>query len=251
MKHLRTILPILREDLEFELAHPRGNNGRFASGRRGLGTVHEPHKNKAQGLLRRAKKVFGTTDIFDDAGYVLPDGSMLDFHRSSCGAGRDHREVHKLYRGSEWRGFGERSDFMGRFMHETGAMRVAPGYEGAQVIRMPSDAAIRTLVDSWRKLYKGRDMYIDVSDKYRAGKHCAAEGGDCVAVQRFAPSDAVYGGALPLVFDAVKAWLQSVVPEEKRKKKKLSDIMNAAGQYSTRARELGRVQLLRRFARGD
>jgi len=49
-------------------------------------------------MISKAKAEFGVTEDFDEAGYILPDGEMLDFSGKNQGAiGRDrevdHREI--------------------------------------------------------------------------------------------------------------------------------------------------------------
>ena len=54
----------------------------------------EPHR----ALMNKAKKHFGTTEDFREAGWILPDGSMLDFSGKNEGGTpgqrmRDHTEI--------------------------------------------------------------------------------------------------------------------------------------------------------------
>lgn len=58
-------------------------------------------KNKTVGLKEAAKKYFGKTDNFNEAGYLLTDGSMLDFSGKKDGGPpnvryMDHREVQSI-----------------------------------------------------------------------------------------------------------------------------------------------------------
>ena len=55
-------------------------------------------KEKEHEDILKAKKRFGTTDLFEEAGYITPDGSLLDFSGKKQGGQQgtrelDHREV--------------------------------------------------------------------------------------------------------------------------------------------------------------
>lgn len=73
--------------------------------------------------LDRAIEHYGLTESWQDAGYILPDGSMLDFSEG-CGMGRcqDHRNVEFLVQ----KKFEYRTDAMHHFMRLTGAIRFLP-----------------------------------------------------------------------------------------------------------------------------
>lgn len=91
-----------------------------------------PDGEKQKELIDKAKEVFGTTDECDRAGYILPDGKMLDFGipdmKERKGRYLDHSEVWQVYSH-----FPEikridgkicfRHDYNDQFLLETGAIR--------------------------------------------------------------------------------------------------------------------------------
>ena len=60
-----------------------------------------PERTPAQKIITKCKRVFGTTTNFAVAGYILPDGTMLDFSGARLGSGNvistqrevDHRQI--------------------------------------------------------------------------------------------------------------------------------------------------------------
>ncbi|MEO5343440.1 MAG: hypothetical protein H7842_08915, partial [Gammaproteobacteria bacterium SHHR-1] len=114
----------------------------------------EPEHDSA--LQESAKAFFGTTRDPMEAGYVLPDGTLLDFsgrHYSSRDnwpylkgqRSVDHRELageSLLSGGSLDLASGSGSDMMAEFMRRTGAMRVDMASGVASVMGMPTDQQI-------------------------------------------------------------------------------------------------------------
>lgn len=73
--------------------------------------------------LERAIKHYGLTDYWQSAGYILPDGSLLDLSEGGgMGRSQDHRNVEFLVQ----KKFEYRTDAMHRFMELTGAIRFMP-----------------------------------------------------------------------------------------------------------------------------
>jgi len=72
-------------------------------------------------LIERAKEHFGTTENPDAAGYVLPDGSMLDFKRDIRKL-VGHGFIKRVFKEDLPLGVAQF-----RFMKETGAIRVSKG----------------------------------------------------------------------------------------------------------------------------
>lgn len=58
---------------------------------------------KVQSLQTKAKRTFGITPYFEEAGYLMPDGALLDFSGRKDGyvgppeRNVDHREIHRVY----------------------------------------------------------------------------------------------------------------------------------------------------------
>ena len=77
-------------------------------------------------MLDRAIKHFGTTYDSNEAGYILPNGDMLDFSGKREGGTKgsraeDHRAVERFVNEK----FDNRSDAMDYFMQQTGAIRIS------------------------------------------------------------------------------------------------------------------------------
>ena len=90
-----------------------------------VGMAKRAGRNIGEELIEKAKKYFGTTNDIREAGYILPDGTMLDFSgkntlgRKAAGKrGLEHQEISKI------------SDDLGEdvrhgFIDNTDAVRVA------------------------------------------------------------------------------------------------------------------------------
>lgn len=61
----------------------------------------EAHGGKAEYRRVLAKERFGTTDDFRRAGYILPDGQMLDFAQNDRTRDTDHREIMSVFGSAE------------------------------------------------------------------------------------------------------------------------------------------------------
>lgn len=61
----------------------------------------EAHGGKAEYRLVLAKERFGTTEDFRRAGYILPDGQMLDFAQNDRTRDTDHREIMSVFGSAE------------------------------------------------------------------------------------------------------------------------------------------------------
>lgn len=111
-----------------------------------------------------AKEHFGTTDSFKSAGYILTDGSMLDFcyqKRYGCTfqRDRDHREISEAIE-VDSDGY---SDGLIQFMNY-GNIRVTSC--GLDIALRPTSAQynrISSLANQLRR--KGDELYIDISNK--------------------------------------------------------------------------------------
>ena len=54
-------------------------------------------KGHKYGIEERAKKVFGTTEVFELAGYLMPNGEMLNFSYSGYQREEDHRIIEQFF----------------------------------------------------------------------------------------------------------------------------------------------------------
>jgi len=139
--------------------------------------------------IDQAVEHFGVTDDLREAGYLLPDGRMLDLSGRhdmlggdyvrqdgrNVATGRDrqagvrhtdHRELPFDVQEAKANeaNFGNTSTaHMLGFQKETGAIRIMPG-TGISVSVMPSDKQIKALVTRWRRTYGNDPMLIDVDD---------------------------------------------------------------------------------------
>ncbi len=79
--------------------------------------------NPGRSVLDRAIARYGLTDYWPAAGYILPDGSMLDFSHGTGRRVEDHRNVGVLLTGRRAMSGSEVLDW---FMRLTGAIRFMP-----------------------------------------------------------------------------------------------------------------------------
>ncbi len=124
---------------------------------------------ESENIFTKAKERFGTTDDLREAGYILPDGTMLDFsgrHQVDEGqdtsylrGGRtvDHRDIKQLnYEadGNTETGMNvSMEDFIGR-----GAIRIDGKYGAINLQRKPTKEQERTL----RRLIQANNGYVTV-----------------------------------------------------------------------------------------
>jgi hypothetical protein len=129
-----TNLKTLKQDIEnIAIFNPE-----LVSGKPKFSTVTVDTKERDE-LVEKAKEHFGTTTNFKEAGYILPDGSMLDFSGKRIGgsAGRrdmDHREINEI--GTE----------MTPFM-EMGNIRLHTESNGIELASKPTKEQLRTIAD--------------------------------------------------------------------------------------------------------
>lgn len=130
--------------LERETGSPLGLDNPEVAARFGSTEDFKPEEP----LIRAAVKEFGITSNPMAAGYVLPDGRMLDFSEEGGGGGRteDHRAVERLDGIN-----GSRADAMVDFMNRTGAIRVDFSSGMFETQRPPTDKQIRTAVRAARE----------------------------------------------------------------------------------------------------
>ena len=120
----------------------RGESRRHSLARKGIKTVDNPcvrsmkvHgiNSTNQDMINKAIAEFELTDDFNEAGYILPNGEMLDFSGSNQGAmggsrERDHREITIV---SDDLSGGTKG--MDEFMDQTGSIRFSLNDKIAQV----------------------------------------------------------------------------------------------------------------------
>lgn len=90
-------------------------------------------------LFKDAKDEFGTTRDFREAGYLLPDGSMLDFSEKKNGGepgrrGADHRDIARVIND---RSYGTMTEYLDDFINE-GAIRLIPESGAFSVAQQPT-----------------------------------------------------------------------------------------------------------------
>lgn len=111
-------------------------------------------------IFQKAKQHFGTTSDFREAGYILPDGILLDFSdKQNCGLPGvrllDHREVAEILNLPQ-------TEALIAFMN-AGCIRVMPECPGLDISIYPTTKqmdVIRRFVD----YYRG-NICIDISDE--------------------------------------------------------------------------------------
>ena len=126
-------------------------------------------------LIDAAKKYFGTTIRPLEAGYVLPDGTMLDFtgrHETSKDNWpymRDQRSVdHRMLAGENMSGFSmadmfesnDGNEMMHEFMARTGAMRVDFSAAVTSIMRPPTAAQLNIIARNIGREYAAAS-YVD------------------------------------------------------------------------------------------
>ena len=88
-------------------------------------------------LFADAKKEFGTTTDMREAGYLLPDGSMLDFSDGESGTRTlDHRNIAGIITD---RTYDTRTEYMDDFVNE-GAIRLIPESGTFSIAQQPTDS---------------------------------------------------------------------------------------------------------------
>jgi hypothetical protein len=113
---------------------------------------------------QEAAKAFGTTTRFESAGYILQDGTMLNFGDGKNQRGSDHREIVDVFGTTELGENQTGTAAMNRFIAE-GNVRVMPESPGVDISgeTMPSTAQlqkIRTMADTLGKAKHGFGLDI-------------------------------------------------------------------------------------------
>ncbi len=115
-------------------------------------------------LFEAAKKEFGTTNNFAVAGYMLPDGTLLDFSEEGAPANMrtlDHREIEGVIM-EEGKEYDNRWEYLADFMNE-GAIRLLPEYAGINLMKAPTKEQRQRLFDFIYK-YNG-EVILEIADE--------------------------------------------------------------------------------------
>ena len=117
-------------------------------------------------LFDNAKERFGLTNNFKVAGYMLPDGSLLDFSEANDGGDpnqrtQDHREVADLIM-DEGREYEYRYEYVLDFVGE-GAIRMLPEYAGFQ-LSVPPTAEQRSRLMDYIYKHNG-EVIMEITDE--------------------------------------------------------------------------------------
>jgi len=141
-----------------------GQRGGSAPGGGGGASSSKGASNKAyhDNLRAEAIKKFGTTDNRSKAGYLLPDGKMLNFGRNGFGSGYDHRDIDQIYGGAK-KGTEAMLDFM-----SGGNIRMiadAPGISlvGGTEVTPEQGRLLEQFIDSAG--YDSNRFYVDIFNK--------------------------------------------------------------------------------------
>lgn len=117
-----------------------------------------------------AKKEFGTTYNYAEAGYILSDGSMLDFSEKRNGGtpgmrSQDHREIASVFADDEVQGeYGDNTPYMNEFINE-GNIRLMES-QGVTIGQLEPTATQYDRLYNFisRCLNKNGFFYLDVSN---------------------------------------------------------------------------------------
>lgn len=117
-------------------------------------------------LFEDAKARFGLTNNFKVAGYMLPDGSLLDFSEANDGGDPnqrtlDHREIEGIIM-DEGKEYDSRWMYLADFMNE-GAIRLLPEYAGINLMKAPTKEQRSRLFDFIYK-YNG-EVILEIADE--------------------------------------------------------------------------------------
>ena len=165
---------ILRNDAEVrEMVQKAENDINEVAGKRYLATVNDvrfrftprSEEQRAQ-LFETAKAKYGTTNNFNATGYMLPDGSLLDFSESNDGGDPNHRSLdHRDVEGiimDEGREYELRYNYVTDFVAE-GAIRMLPEYAGFQLSVPPTKEQRSRLMDY---IYKHNgEVIMEITDQ--------------------------------------------------------------------------------------
>jgi len=118
-------------------------------------------------IIRDAKRYFGITNDLNQAGYILPDGSLLDF---SGGGGRtrglDHTEIAYIFHKNNVEipsEAGSATPYMEGFMQTCKAIRIGGSQNFVDVRHMPTRQQANQLLKLF-SMYNGK-ITLDIKDR--------------------------------------------------------------------------------------
>ena len=117
-------------------------------------------------LFDNAKQHYGLTNNFNAAGYMLPDGSLLDFSEANDGGdpnqrSLDHRDIEGIIM-DEGKEYDSRWMYIADFMNE-GAIRLLPEHAGINIMQAPTSEQRKRLFDFIYK-YNG-EVILEIADE--------------------------------------------------------------------------------------
>lgn len=163
--HVHRILTPTGAQFEFKYnenkTEPTRRSADKISGEEAYDSVYENNVSQSDGNIKyqmreitplstedyeKTEKFFGTTTNYNVAGYLLPDGKMLDFSGKHWGAINsnmrqvDHRDIWDVWENSDRDGIDEMVNMIGN-----GAIRLMPESAGINLATMPNSKQLSTL----------------------------------------------------------------------------------------------------------
>lgn len=124
-------------------------------------------KNHPYGIEERAKTYFGTTHNLEFAGYILEDGSLLNFSHEGFQRDCDHREIGQFFSKAQ------STEAMLKFMRRKNirCINSKTGYR-FEYIAMPTDAQIAVMRAAYYKAYRNGIEFLIEKDNSRGKAEC-------------------------------------------------------------------------------
>ena len=118
-------------------------------------------KNKPYCIEERAKKFFGLTDIFEFSGYLLEDGTMLNFSYEGHQRDIDHRDIGQFFKKADG------TTALLKFMHRGNIRTMCDSFGFRfEIIKTPTPKQIYTLKKAYLIAIKeGIDFLIEKDNK--------------------------------------------------------------------------------------
>lgn len=121
----------------------------------GMKKLRQISKPEINATFRRAIKRFGITYSWPLAGYIMPDGKMLDFSEGQYQRTLDHRQIHEIVSHNDNM---SACDIMTKFMC-MGCIRCLPN--GFDTVTIPTEPQRKIIYDA---LSDNETVYIDISN---------------------------------------------------------------------------------------
>lgn len=118
-------------------------------------------KNKPYCIEERAKKLFGLTNIFEFAGYMLEDGTMLNFSYGGYQRDEDHRIIGQFYKKAQG------TQALGKFMRRGNIrMMCHPNYYYLEFAKPPTTEQISRIKEIEKDAHKlGYEFLLEKNDR--------------------------------------------------------------------------------------